>query len=206
MKKFLIALIALAPMTLWAQDNTWERIEEDEAQVEAKKVNKDAKYLRGAVPEVDGKVVFSCHIDAPGKSATEIYGIIHGYLDKMTKEKNQLENSKLITEDTQKHIVTGYYEEWLVFKSNAFVLDKTRLYFALEAKCQDGGADITMSHIRYLYEELRKPEKYTAEGWITDKEAVNKKNTKLYPSSGKFRRKTIDRKDFIFNKLMSLLK
>jgi colicin import membrane protein len=46
----------------------------------------------------------------------------------------------------------------------------------------------------------------TAEEWITDKEAVNKKNTKLLPISGKFRRKTIDRKDFLFNKFESLLK
>ena len=35
---------------------------------------------------------------------------------------------------------------------------------------------------------------------------MNKKNTKLYPRTGKFRRKTIDRKDFLFNKIESLLK
>ena len=65
---------------------------------------------------------------------------------------------------------------------------------------------MVMSHIRYLYEEERKPQRFTAEEWITDDEAVNKKNTRLYPGSGKFRRKTIDRKDFLFNKFESLLK
>jgi colicin import membrane protein len=44
-----------------------------------------------------------------------------------------------------------------------------------------------------------------AEEWISDEYAVNKKRTKLYPISGKFRRKTIDRKDFIFNKFETLL-
>ncbi len=204
MKKFIIALIAFAPMTLWVQDNTWEQAEEPET--EAQEINKDAKYLRGAVPEVDGKVVFSHHIDAPGKSTKQIYDILHQYMSKMIKEKNQLENSKLISENEKEHIITAYLEEWLVFKSNLISLDKTRFSYALEAKCTDGAADITLSHIRYLYEENRDPQRYNAEDWITDKEAVNKKNTRLYPRSGKFRRKTIDRKDYIFNKMDSLLK
>ena len=206
MKQLFFTLLFLVPMTLWAQDNTWERPEVDE-QAEAAKVqeNLNAKYLRGAVPEVDGKVVFTKHIDAPGKSAAQIYDILHQYLEKMTKEKNQLENSKLVTEDTQKHELAAGFEEWLVFKKTAIVLDQTRFYYVIKAECKNGGVDVTMSHIRYLYEEQRNPQRLTAEEWITDKEAVNKKNTKLYPGSGKFRRKTIDRKDFLFNKFESLL-
>ena len=189
-----------------AQDNIWERPEVDE-QAEAAKVkeNQNAKYLKGAVPEVDGKVVFSKHIDAPGKSAAQIYDILHKYLLKMTTEKNQLESSKLIIEDPQKHELAASYGEWLVFKSTAIVLDRTRFYYVIKALCKNGGVDVTMSHIRYLYEEERKPQRLTAEEWITDKEAVNKKNTKLYPGSGKFRRKTIDRKDYLFNKFETLL-
>lgn len=206
MKKILFTMFMLVPMTLWAQDNTWERPEVDEQEEMAKaKVNPDAKYLRGAVPEVNGKVVFTKHIDAPGKTAAQIYDILHQYMEKMTKEKNQLENSKVVTEDTQNHVLVASYEEWLVFKSTAIVLDRTRLYFALKAECKDGGVDVTISHIRYLYEEARKPQRFTAEEWITDDEAVNKKNTRLFPGSGKFRRKTIDRKDFLFNKFESLL-
>ena len=196
----------LVPMTMWAQDNTWERPEVDEQTEAAKaKENPDAKYLKGAVPEVNGKVVFTKHINAPGKSAAQIYDILHQYLQKMVKEKNQLENSKLITEDTQKHELVASFEEWLVFKKSALVLDQTRFYYAIKAECKNGGVDVTMSHIRYLYEEARNPQRLVAEGWITDKDAVNKKNTRLFPGSGKFRRKTIDRKDFLFNKFESLL-
>lgn len=196
----------LVPMTLWAQDNTWERPEVDEQAEAAKaKENPDAKYLKGAVLEVNGKVVFTKHINAPGKSAAQIYDILHQYLQKMVKEKNQLENSKLITEDTQKHELVASFEEWLVFKKSALVLDQTRFYYAIKAECKNGGVDVTMSHIRYLYEEQRNPQRLVAEGWITDKDAVNKKNTRLFPGSGKFRRKTIDRKDFLFNKFESLL-
>ena len=89
MKQLFFSLLMLVPMTLWAQDNTWERPEVDEQAEAAKaKENPDAKYLRGAVPEVDGKVVFTKHIDAPGKSAAQIYDILHQYLEKMTKEKS----------------------------------------------------------------------------------------------------------------------
>jgi len=206
MKKILMMALALIPLSMWAQDNTWERPEEEE-QEEAKvvKVNPNAKYLRGAVPEVDGKVVFSQTIEAPGKSASDIFSIIRGYMQKMMKEKNQI-HSLLVVNDSVDYHVGGSFEEWLVFRKSALVLDQTRFMYVLDAKCQDGKAELTLSHIRYLYEEKRNPQRLKAEGWITDDDAVNKKNTKLYPMTGKFRRKTIDRKDFLFNKIESLLK
>lgn len=206
MKKILMVILTLMPLTLWAQANTWERPEEDETEKAAQKqANTDEKYLKGAVPEIDGKVVFSKTIEAPGKSAEEIYAIVSKYMDKMTKEKNQI-HSLLLTDEAKKNEVVGHFEEWLVFKSNIIMLDQTRLYYILTAQCENGKVDLTMSRVQYLYEENRNPQRIKAEGWITDKEAVNKKNTKLYPLSGKFRRKTIDRKDFIFNKIESLLK
>ena len=56
-----------------------------------------------------------------------------------------------------------------------------------------------MSRIRYWYDEARDGgEKYTAEEWINDKMALNKKQTKLAPICGKFRRETIDLKDELF--------
>ena len=93
-----------------------------------------------------------------------------------------------------------------MFKKTALTLDKTRFLYVLEVACKDGSADVSLSRIRYLYEEERNPQHIRAEEWITDKEAVNKKNTRLYPYSGKFRRKTIDRKYFWFNKIETLLK
>ena len=204
MKKiFLAAIFAMTSFTLWAQDNTWERIEQED--VKEQQGNRDQKYLRGAVPVVDGRVEFRKVIEAPGKSAAQIYDIVLNYMEKMTQEKNQI-RSQIVFADTEKHEIGGSYEEWLVFKAAALALDRTRLYYVLDAKCSDGQADITITRIHYLYEEERKPQRLKAEEWITDDEAVNKKNTKLLPVSAKFRRKTIDRKDFLFNKFESLLK
>lgn len=205
MKKLIVTILALMPLTMWAQDNTWELPEQEQEEVKAEKENPDQKYLLGAVPVVDGKVVFNKTIEAPGKSASQIYGILKQYMEKLTKESNQI-HSQLIVADDSKHELGGSYEEWLVFKKTLLQLDQTRFLYVLEANCSDGKADVTLSRIRYLYDENRNPEHLKAEDWITDKEAVNKKGTKLLPISGKFRRKTIDRKDFLFNKFETLLK
>jgi colicin import membrane protein len=205
MKKLIVTILALMPLTMWAQDNTWELPEQEQEEVKAEKENPDQKYLLGAVPVVDGKVVFNKTIEAPGKSASQIYGILKQYMEKMTKESNQI-HSQILVADDSKHELGGSYEEWLVFKKTLLQLDQTRFLYVLEANCSDGKADVTLSRIRYLYDENRNPEHLKAEDWITDKEAVNKKGTKLLPISGKFRRKTIDRKDFLFNKFETLLK
>jgi colicin import membrane protein len=206
MKKLFFTMLALVPLTLWAQDNTWEINEDEDVKQEVKvKTKVDPKYLKGAVPEVNGQVVFSKHINVPGKTASQIYDIMLQYMQRLTKTSNQIE-SQISTSDAQKHEIVGIYQEWLVFKNTALSLDRTRFFYALRAQCSDGAVDIEMMRIRYLYEEERTPQRMSAEEWITDKESVNKKNTKLMPMSGKFRRKTIDRKDFLFNKFESLLK
>lgn len=206
-KSVWMMLLMSVPMTSIAQ-NTWEtKVEKNEeaAKVVVEKPNPDQKYLQGAVPVVDGSVVFSKTIEVPGKSAFEIYNIIGKFLQDETREANQI-NSLLVKADTTDYELGARYEEWLVFKSNAISLDRTRFYYVLKAVCQNGKAALEMSHIKYLYEEERNPQRYKAEEWITDKEAVNKKNTKLLPLTGKFRRKTIDRKDYLFSKIEDLLK
>ena len=202
MKKILITLLALIPMLTMAQDNTWERIEQEP--VEA--ANPDAKYLvPDAVPVVDGKVCWTTTISAPGKSATQIYDILLAQLQKMVKEPNQIEGSAIVVNDTEKHRLGAVFHEWLVFRNASLSFDRTRFNFVIEADCYDGKADVKMNRITYDYDLDRDPKHYTAEEWITDENAVNKAHTKLYPLSAKFRRKTIDRKDFIFNKFNTLL-
>ena len=206
MKKLFFTMLALVPLTLWAQDNSWEINEDEEVKQEVKaKTKVDPKYLKGAVPEVNGQVVFSKHIEAPGKTASQIYDIMLQYMERLTKTSYQID-SKISSSDAQNHEIVGIYQEWLVFKNTALSLDRTRFFYALRAQCSDGAVDVEMLRIRYLYEEERTPQRMTAEEWITDKESVNKKNTKLMPMSGKFRRKTIDSKDYLFNKFESLLK
>ena len=203
MKKILITLLMALPMLAAAQDNTWERIENSPAE----STNPDAKYLvKDAVPEIDGKVCWQTVINAPGKSAQQIYDILLAQLNKMTNEENQLfERSKVAIQDQASHQLGATFHEWLVFKNTALSLDRTVLNYQIIVNCSDGKADVQMTRISYDYELERDPTHYTAEEWITDKVAVNKKHTKLTKLSAKFRRKTIDRKDYIFNKFTALL-
>lgn len=202
MKKLFIAILMAMPLIASAQDNTWERIE----QAQVVKDNPDAKYLvDGAVPVVDGVVCWQTTINAPGKTAKQIYDILYKQMDKMVNEPNQIANSAIVQDDKEKHELGAIFHEWLVFKNSTLSLDRTQLNFQLMVKYANGKADVKISHITYDYDLERKPVHYKAEEWITDKYAVNKKHTKLYPISAKFRRKTIDRKDFIFSKFNSLL-
>jgi colicin import membrane protein len=200
MKKLAIVLLMLLPMAVTAQDNSWEQPEKNV------KENRNPKYLAGAVPEVDGKVVFSTTIKAPGKSKKQIYNLLLADFTKMTKEENQFEQSRIVLEDSTEHRkIVGNYQEWLVFKNKPLVLDRTRMFYHLIADISDGEATIQMTRIYYLYDEERIPTTFKAEEWINDRYGLNKKKTKTSRVSGKFRRKTIDRKDYIFKRLETLL-
>ena len=202
MRKIIIALIALLPLLATAQ-NTWEMPEEQENAV---KTNPDQKYLVGAVPVVNGQVVFQTTIAAPGKSARQIYDILHAQMAKMLKEKNQFEQSRFTIENPEKGELAAYYQEWLVFKNKPLVLDRTRLMFNLTVVCKDGSAEVTINRIHYLYDEERNATTSRAEERITHEYGLKKDKQKLSRVSGKFRRKTIDRKDYIFDKFATLLK
>ena len=200
MKRFVIALMMFIPMLTFAQDNAWEQTNTN------LKPNRNPKYLAGAVPEVDGKVVFSKTIQAPGKTKEQIYNIILTEFYSMTQESNQFEQSRVVLADSINHNqIVGNYQEWLVFKNKPLILDRTRLFYHLIANIKDGEATIQMTRIYYLYDEERIPTTFKAEEWINDRYGLNNKKTKTSRVSGKFRIKTIDRKDFIFNKLETLL-
>ena len=202
MRKYFFAILMALPMLATAQDNTWERIEPEPEEV----VSVNSKYLaKDAVPIVDEKVCWTTTISAPGKSAQQIFDILHQQLEKMIKEPNQIGGSAIVIDDSEKHEIGTVFHEWLVFRNSALSLDRTKFNFVVDVKCFDGKAEVSMNRISYDYEVGREKNHYTAEKWITDEYAVNKKHTKLYPISAKFRRKTIDRKDFIFNKFDTLL-
>ncbi len=202
MKKIFIAAMLCLPLMTQAQ-NTWEVAENE---VTGEKINPDQKYLAGAVPVVDGRVQFHTVIQAPGKSADQIYSTLLNYLRHMIKESNQTEQSRIAIADSTGHTICASFQEWLVFKSTALVLDRTRFMYNVVVKAENGQADVTMTRLYYLYDEERNPETLKAEEWITDEYGLKKNKDKLSRVSGKFRRKTIDRKDYLFHKMAQLLK
>ncbi len=157
-------------------------------------------YLEGAVPEENGVVTWRLSLDVDGKSADEIFERMGQIAYEMTQKQGQLDQTRIALADKAKHQLVVYFHEWLVFSQHALSLDRTEMSYVLTANCSDGHIDVSMSSINYLYEKERNGgSRFKAEKWITDKYSLNKAKTKLYPISGKFRRKTIDRKNEIFN-------
>lgn len=166
--------------------------------------NDDSKYLAGAVPEEDGKVVFSKEFSIPGMSQDEIFERMKKWMELRLK-KNQNETSRVVYTNKEKGQIVGMGEEWIVFASNALSLDRTRITYQLSAFCQPEQCEFRIEKIRYTYREGRDQEKYVAEEWITDKYALNKSQTKLVLGLAKWRRKTVDFADALCTEVTEAL-
>lgn len=183
MKKLLFILLACLPLFGMAKD---------------KKDNSDPKYLAGAITLEEGKVTFTHDIQAPSLTKEQLYQQMLDWANKRFKPDGQLQSRVVYTNEKEGDIAASA-EEYIVFSSSALSLDRTRIYYQYLIHVTDGACHMTMTRIRYWYDENRDGgQKYTAEEWITDDMALNKKKTKLAPICGKFRRETIDLKDALF--------
>lgn len=148
----------------------------------------DSKYLEGAVPEVNGKVVFTKEFSIPGMSQDTIFDRVQDWMtERLAKNEN---NSRVVLADEDKGQIVGVGDEWIVFTSTALSLDRTRVLYQLTVICQPEQCVFEVEKIRYNYRDGE--EKYTAEEWITDQYALNKSKTKLVRGLAKWRRKTVD--------------
>lgn len=207
MKKILIALLLAAPSVSMAQSE-WELpdAKKQEAEVKAKKettVQKaaiDPKYGLGMVPLVDGKVEWSYTIDLKGKSAGDIYLMTKDALEQLTRQPMQQKASRLTAVNNAEHIVAAYFEEEMVFSRKALAKDFCTFHYTIIATASDGKLDLRLCRMSYLYNIGRDTQELIpAKEMISDEEAFNKKQTKMYPIPAKFRKQTIDRKDEIFS-------
>lgn len=148
----------------------------------------DSRYLVGAVPEVDGKVVFTKEFSIPGMSQDEVFERVYNWMEARLKKNEN--NSRIVFSDKEKGQIVGTGDEWIVFSSSALSLDRTKITYQLTVTCQPEKCVLEVEKVRYSYREGK--EKYTAEEWITDKYALNKAQTKLVRGLAKWRRKTVD--------------
>lgn len=209
-----MTIIAMLPIIGMAQSK-WEKPTDNTQQDHKRKAliqknpaNEDPKYLEGAVPMENGKVVFSHDFVVPNMPADHIYHIIYKVLEDMTHEENQFKTSKIAIVNKEDHIIAARFKEWLVFQNTFLSLDRSVFNYTIIATCTDGHANVTLSRISYEYEKEREGTEgleTTAEEWITDEYALTKKKNRLSKYTGKFRRKTIDRKDEIFETIASAL-
>lgn len=183
MKRILWALLLCLPLLTWAKGKD------------------DAKYLAGAVPQVEGQVVFSQTFAVKGKSQQEIYDIMQKFVKQLVGAQIQGERTRIIDDNPTKGEIVARVEEWMVFKKKPLYLDRTRFRYLLGVTCNAGKVKMQLSQISYYYRENmegQNGETYKAEEWIDDAHALNKTQTKLILGSAKFRRQTIDRVNTLF--------
>ena len=174
--------------------------------------NKDPKYLLGAVPEVNGVVTFQKSFSVTDKDEQQIYDILVAYVTDsiagVAIHDPSLQYTRIISNERESGTIVARIEEYMIFHKVFLSLDRTRFRYLLSANVKGQKVSLTITQISYYYNEDMDGKNgvhYKAEEWITDKEAVNKAGTKLYPHSGKFRRKTIDRVQNIFEGFMDAL-
>lgn len=177
------------------------------AQVNGAKLKEDPKYLEGAITfDEQGKIVFDTEIEAPDKSAAQLYDLVFDYMSGLTQGKES-KASRMALVNKDEHIIANTMDEWLVFSNSFISLDRTECKYNLIAKITDGKVSLSINHINYIYEEGRQTGfKLPAEEVIIDKVALTKKKNDLARIFGKFRKKTIDRKDQIFSEIAALVK
>lgn len=183
MKKLLV-LILLIPTFLCAQDNS--------------------KYMAGAVPTVNGKVIFSKEINLPEQTQEQIFNKALKWANEtfMTKEEFK---SRVLFSVPNLGQISCIGQQYLVFTDKAFSLDRTIINYQMHIECLAGKCNLKILAIHYIYSVDGKNEIYSAEDQIVDKYTISKRK-KLIKSTGKFRIHTIDLVDKQFDELEKALK
>lgn len=163
------------------------------------------KYLKeGAVPSVGGKVVFSDSVAIiQGYSAQQVNSIVRTWIDGYLKGNKGPKNKVVVDKDGR---IDAIAQTDIVFTDNSFSYDKASMNFVLSLNSTADKCNIAISRITYNYNDGDGMELIVAEDYITDDNAVNKKRTRLYPITGKFRRKTIDTVEDIFSSFRDAMK
>ena len=160
----------------------------------------DSKYLKGSVPEVDGKIVFSKTIKVNNTiSDDKIFDLMDIWAKDNYSSQTNPKQRVLLSNAADKTIACRG-EKDIVFKKTALSLDKTTMTYQLILQIESGECLVTIKNIKYdYYDKGSNKDLYTAEEMISDKAALN--GEKLNRYYDKFRINTIDTIDGIFNSI-----
>lgn len=188
MKKALLTMVGLLiTLFAFAKDN----------------YEQNPKYGRGAVPEDEnGNVYFTQTVKIPENISEDIcYEILMNWA-KGRFAQPYAQAGRILNEDSNTRRFIFHVDQMIVFKNKALVADESKISYNFSVAVKDGQFTMTMTDIKYRYEEGREGggKAFPAEDWITDKEAYNRAGTKFLRSTGKFRVKTIDLKELLFQK------
>ena len=187
-RRMFLAMLFRRPLMISAADNT------------------NSRYLAGAVPTENGIVTFRKSFTVNGKSQEQIFQTMsHFVQNEIVGKAIQDLRTRIVSDGREDGTIVARAEEFFVFKKKPLYLDRTRFRYQLSISVKGNKVDMTLTQISFYYNEDMDGSNgvtYKAEEWITDEEALNKKKTKLLPKSNKFRIRTVDRVEEIFNAAM----
>lgn len=165
----------------------------------------DKKYLAGAVPVVNGQVLYEKTYEVPGKTAGELLELVQGYAQaELVSGPDHGPQARLTEINAEDGVVAASIQETMWFLRKPMRSDFCQFYYQIVFQVKDGAVDVMLRNMRYTYELTDRPEDaltVRAEEWITDKEALSKNGAKMKKMNGKFRKATVDRKDAIFQNI-----
>ncbi|MFR9166080.1 MAG: DUF4468 domain-containing protein [Dysgonomonas sp.] len=185
MKKYvLLLLVAFTTTVLYGQDI-------------------DPKYLEGAVPLVDGKVVFEKAIKTQNKiSGKELYGLMEKWAkEKYDRKDDKLKNRVLLTDPEKRHIACQGADE-LLFSKTIISYDATIMHYQLILVISDNECKTTIKNISFDYDYSNDGiVNVPAEEMISDKNTLYDNGKKIVRYYRKFRINAVDRIDDIFESI-----
>lgn len=164
----------------------------------------DPKYMDGAVPVVNDRVVFSKTLNLSGQSQEQIFAKALNWATGRFIPENDFK-SRVLYSDAAKGQIACMGQQYLVFTNKALSLDRATIMYQMYLDCQPGKCDMQITAIRYVYNIAGRNEVIVAEEQITDLYVFNKKKDKLIKATGKFRIHTIDLVDELFEQAAKAL-
>lgn len=164
--------------------------------------DQEAKYL-APIPEENGKVYLIRELELPANTnSDETFAKLQTWFSRCMQDSRISQHINIPTELPQ--TLQSQVVQLITFSSGLLSLDTTEMTYVVSVSLQGNKIVLKMSHISYKYNgenRDRKMLRYTAEEFISDRVALNKKHTKLILGYKKFRIKTIDLIDEYENSL-----
>lgn len=167
-------------------------------------LHSQTNYMEGAVPQVEGKVVFSHIIQVEGKDKEQIFGKAQEWVSIRFPDKNDPKNRVLLSDKSSGSIACQGNMP-LVFKSTSLALDRAFMSYQLVIKAEQSRCEALIRNIYFDYPSSDEGGTFSAEKMITDEVAINKSKGKLNRYYDKFRTFTIDSVNSIFDSLESYI-
>lgn len=156
--------------------------------------NPDAKYLVPLPLEPTGQVYLERVLTLPeGANADDTLAKLKDWMDRCMKDTRILNSTPVEAEEP--NTIQMMVNQEIVFSQTFLTLDNGQLNYLLQVGVKDGKIILRMRRISFRYNgdnPDRKMLRLSAEEYIADKVALNKRGDKLVRGFRKFRVKTVD--------------